>query len=243
MSHPQIVEAIESEFVPVVVYNNQKGKDEETLKEFGEPAWNFQVIRFLTESGADVIPRRDRIWTVAGVAARMVEALEKVNREVPTYLKALAGSAAVDKEGVAAFAMFCFWTGEQKLGGLEGVLTTEAGWLEGREVTWVSFDRAHLSFGALVDAAAEFECAQKVYTNNSADAERVAQSRLSVGDLTDEYRAARVSDQKRQLTGTLYQKMNLSPVQATKLNALIRTDVKAALKWLSPHQREQLKQS
>ena len=91
LTNATLVEAIENEFFPVLVYNNRKGGiDEELLRRFQEPAWNYQVIRFLNAAGHDVIPRKDRIWTTSGVASRMVEALEAANRPVPKYLKDLA---------------------------------------------------------------------------------------------------------------------------------------------------------
>ena len=66
LSDPLLVEAIESEFVPVVVYNNRgTGKDRELLERYREPAWNYQVIRFLNSEGKDIIPRKDRVWTKA----------------------------------------------------------------------------------------------------------------------------------------------------------------------------------
>ena len=89
LSHPQIVEAIETEFESVVVYNNRKGEDAAILKSFGEPAWNYQVIRFLSSKGEDIILRRDKIWTTEALAARMVEALETRGRPVPDYLNSL----------------------------------------------------------------------------------------------------------------------------------------------------------
>jgi hypothetical protein len=93
LTNPSLVEAIENEFYPVLVYNNRKGGlDEEVLNRFQEPAWNYQVIRFLNGEGRDVIPRRDRIWTTTGVATRLIEALETANRPVPGYLEALASA-------------------------------------------------------------------------------------------------------------------------------------------------------
>lgn len=91
LTNPTLVEAIENEFVPVLVYNNRKGgMDEKLLRRFQEPAWNYQVIRFLNGEGREVIPRKDRIWTTSGVASRMVEALEAANRPIPKYLEDLA---------------------------------------------------------------------------------------------------------------------------------------------------------
>jgi hypothetical protein len=90
LTNSSLVAAIENEFYPVLVYNNRKGgMDEQLLKRYSEPAWNYQVIRFLDAEGRDIIPRKDRIWTLSGVASRMIEALTVANRPVPEYLKAL----------------------------------------------------------------------------------------------------------------------------------------------------------
>ena len=91
LTDPSLIKAIENEFFPVLVYNNRKGgMDEQLLRRFNEPAWNYQVIRFLDAEGRDIIPRKDRIWTLSGVASRMIEALKVANRPVPKYLQDLA---------------------------------------------------------------------------------------------------------------------------------------------------------
>jgi hypothetical protein len=244
MSHPQIVEAIETEFVPVLVYNNRPGEDAALLQRFGEAAWNYQVLRFLDASGKDLIPRRDGVWTLDAIAARLTQALETAHREVPPYLRVLAGADAageVGEVGTAAFAMDCFWTGEVRFGGIPGVLSTEAGVLEGREVTLITFDRAALPFEQLVRQAVSFDCANKVYTTNPADAATVAETRLTVAPLTEAHRPPTRSDQKRQIADTPFASLSLSPTQATKVNPFARTDPTQALTWLSPGQRAEPK--
>ena len=85
-----MVRAIETEFIPMLVYNNRSsGMDLELLQRYREPAWNFQVIRFLDANGRDIIPRKDRVWTTRGVAKRMVKTLEILKRPGPDYLKDL----------------------------------------------------------------------------------------------------------------------------------------------------------
>lgn len=81
---------IETHFEPVAIYNNVKGKDAKILKDFNEPAWNYQVVRFISHDKKDIIARRDKINTIEGIAARMIQALEKKKREVPKELRALA---------------------------------------------------------------------------------------------------------------------------------------------------------
>ncbi len=93
LTNPSLVKAIETEFIPVLVYNNRSGgMDETLLKRYQEPSWNYQVIRFLNADGKDIVPRKDRIWTLSGVANRMIEALTAVDRPVPQYLTELAGA-------------------------------------------------------------------------------------------------------------------------------------------------------
>jgi len=93
LTNPNLVRAIEEEFIPMLVYNNRGGDmDRELLQRYREPAWNFQVIRFLDADGRDIIPRKDRVWTTRGVAKRMVKTLEVLKRPVPNYLEELAGT-------------------------------------------------------------------------------------------------------------------------------------------------------
>ncbi|MEM8954877.1 MAG: thioredoxin family (seleno)protein, partial [Verrucomicrobiota bacterium] len=142
----------------------------------------------------------------------------------------------------AAFAMFCFWTGEQKLGGLDGVVYTEAGWFEGREVTRVFYDPAVIPFDNLLKQAAAFRCADKVYTTTDSQQDITAsKSSLSTAPLTSSYRPAKASDQKRQLPGTPFAGLpSLNPTQLTKLNAFARTNPQEAQAWLSPLQLRSL---
>ena len=76
MSNPIVVEAIEDLFVPVLVYNNRKGQDKKMLDQFDEPSWNNPVVRYLDAGGDDLIARKDGVWSTAGTARRMRDALK-----------------------------------------------------------------------------------------------------------------------------------------------------------------------
>ncbi|MEM9399005.1 MAG: thioredoxin family protein, partial [Verrucomicrobiota bacterium] len=89
LSHPVIVKAMENEFIPLAIYNNAYGYDRKILERYKEPAWNFQVIRYLDHQGNDLIPRRDRIWTVPETAKRMNEALKAFGKPAPGYLQSV----------------------------------------------------------------------------------------------------------------------------------------------------------
>ena len=175
LSHPLVVEAIEEEFIPVVVYNNRStGNDAQWLARFNEPAWNYQVIRFLDKNARDLVPRKDGVWSVGGVVSRMIDALQASGRPVPKYLRTVAAVNDRSETSEAAFAMSCFWTGEYRLGGIEGVITTEAGWLDGREVTRVRFDKSQLSLDSLAHQGCPSEMCQEDLYPRGPDSSRLA---------------------------------------------------------------------
>ena len=92
MSHPKLVDVIETHFVPVAIRNNNrdpKSADTATLKKFEEPAWSYQVVRFIGGDEKDLIPRRSRPGDIQALAKQMIEALEVANRPVPPELKSL----------------------------------------------------------------------------------------------------------------------------------------------------------
>ena len=107
------------------------------------------------------------------------------------------------------------------------------------EVTMVKYDPEVISLPQLIASAEKVECANAVYVP-SADLASAKTSRLNVGTISG-YHTAPASDQKKQLGGTPAEKLQLSPAQATKVNAWIRNDVHKALGFLTPSQQGQLK--
>ncbi len=242
LTNPLLVEAIETLFIPVLVYNNRPGSnDQKWLQRYREPAWNFQVIRFLNSDGNDIIPRKDRVWSIGGVAGRMVEALRKVGRPIPKYLTSLMLEHDTANLGRIGFAMACFWTGEYQLGKVDGVVVTEAGWYDNREITLVTYHKKLITLDALINYAASVHCAQKVYPLPGS---KIAKNRFdSKPLLLEKYRPAKDSDQKKQLDNwpEIRNISNLTPMQATKINSLAPDNRALALQWLSPRQYGELK--
>lgn len=238
LSNPLLVEAIESEFTPLLIQNNKGGKDAEVLQRFGEPAWNYQVVRFLDSNAQDIIPRKDQVWDTDGIAQRMITTLIKAKRPVPAYLSALASEHSAGLKQ-AVFSMYCFWTGEMELGKIDGVITTEAGFMAGREVTSVRYDPTIVSLHQLIKEAEKVQCANALWVPET-DLEVAKASRLSIGMISG-YKTAPASDQKKQLEGTAAEKLTLSAAQATKVNAWIRSDAQKALAFLAPSQRAALR--
>ncbi len=215
LSDALLVEAIESEFTPLLIHNNKAGQDAEALKRFGEPAWNYPVVRFLNRAGQDIIPRRDQVWDTGGIATRMITTLEIANRIVPAYLRVLAHESSAQLQQ-AVYATACFWTGELRFGQVNGVITTEAGFANGQETVLLRYDPAQISLPQL-------------------DAEALNHGFTRLKKVAD-FRMAPVSDQKKQIEGTPFSRLSLSLGQATKVNAWVRVDEAKALSFLSPTQ-------
>ncbi len=144
LSHPLIVEAIETCFVPVCIFNNKGGKDAEALKIFGEPAWNNPVVRIVRADNQDVVLRMPNFNSSFQLLNGMRRALDLTGVPAPRYLELLEEELAAREAGLqtATFSMYCFWTGEGAFGAIPGVIETEPGYQDGKEVVKVQFDPA-----------------------------------------------------------------------------------------------------
>ncbi|MCB9306557.1 MAG: thioredoxin family protein [Lewinellaceae bacterium] len=144
LSHPLIVEAIETYFVPVCIYNNKGGSDAAALKRFGEPAWNNPVVRIVRADYSDVVPRMGDFSSSHQIVAGMRQALALTGTATPRYLELLEEELLARESGLetATFSMYCFWSGEGTFGAIAGVVETEPGFQDGHEVVRVQFNPA-----------------------------------------------------------------------------------------------------
>lgn len=144
LSHPLVVEAIESLFVPVCIFNNKGGKDGEALKRFNEPGWNNPVVRIVRNDYKDIVLRMPNFNSSLQLVNGMRRALALTGTAVPQYLELLEEEFAAREAGLetATFSMYCFWSGESTFGSLPGVLETEPGFQDGKEVVRVQFNPA-----------------------------------------------------------------------------------------------------
>ena len=74
LKKPPLVEAIEDLFVPLAIYNNKRGHDEEVLAIYKEPAWNNPVLRVVDAEGKSIIDRLSGQYTPYSV----VQYIQKV---------------------------------------------------------------------------------------------------------------------------------------------------------------------
>jgi hypothetical protein len=142
LTHPLIVEAIEDLFVPLCVYNNKKGADAKVLEQYNEPAWNNPVVRIVNTDGKDLTQRMPDFRSQAAMVQGMTMALKAAGKTPPAYLDLLEEELSARERGLdtATFSMYCFWSGEGTFGEIPGVVETEPGFQDGKEVVKVVFD-------------------------------------------------------------------------------------------------------
>ena len=108
LGHPLVIEAAEDLFLPVCIYNNTEGDhDAEVRERYGEPAWNYPVVRVVDPQGEDLIERVADRWNLDGMTDALVTGLGADEREVPAWLGLLRAEAAGHHRGVetAVFGM------------------------------------------------------------------------------------------------------------------------------------------
>jgi hypothetical protein len=240
LSQPLIVEAVESLFVPIAIYNNINGPDSKVLKSFGEPSWNNPVVRLMAYDRKELVPRLSGDFSKLGLVTSMVNSLENNNQIVPNYLRLLieelmAGVSGTDK---AVFAMKCFWSGEEALGGIDGVISTNPGFMKGYEVVKVEYDPDLISYNDLLNKAKHDQVATHVFVKDGIQknvAEKVV-GKSSVSDISD-FRPD--SDPKHYLSQTIYKYIPMTSLQASRVNAAIGSG-RSPDEYLSPRQLELL---
>lgn len=238
LSHPQIVEAIETLFVPVAIFNNKKGKDAAVLKMYNEPSWNNPVVRIVDAKKKNIVNRVSGNYSALGIVHAMVFALQKEEKEIPTYLSLLKQSLEAEESGTetATFSMYCFWTGEKKLGSVDGVLETQPGFMNGREVVEVKYNPVLISYENLVKEAKQASCASHVYTENK-NQTSVAEKVVGKNSASKKSRFRMDKDPKYYLSKSIYRFIPMTQFQATKVNVKIGNG-QSPDEYLSPRQLE-----
>lgn len=203
MEHPLIVEAIESYFVPLAIYNNKGGADKAILDKFGEPAWNNPVIRIINAKGKDLSERGNGKYDLKSFVPFLRRAIMQTNNVVPQYIQLLEDEVTAEKEEVI-LQMYCFWTGEKELGMIPGVVNTQAGFSNGSEVVKVEFDKNKTTTDDIVKRGKKSGVADAVVPQNL----NKSSFRLD-------------NDLHYYLKNSAYASIPMLKIQATKVNSLI----------------------
>ena len=163
LSDPLIVEAIESHFIPLCIYNNVKGHDRKILERYNEPTWNNPVARVVDKGGIDITDRLAGNYSKQGVLDLIVEGIQHQGLPIPTYINHMQTAyGAVDTEELVV-GMYCFWSGEKAMAQIPGVVETQAGFMNGREVVVLKYDKDKISGPSIISKARAAKCADIVY--------------------------------------------------------------------------------
>ena len=229
LSHPLIVEAIETCFVPLCIYNNKTGHDADVLKKYHEPAWNNPVVRIVDNKGADLVPRQPNFASMAATVTTINQGILKAGREVPGYMALLQTETESAESGhvsEAYFSMYCFWSGEKEIGGIDGVLATEAGFMHGKEVVRVTYRDDKVKLADLYTRAKSRGCADDVYGPINKD------NKIAVKP-SGHYR--KDEQDKYYVHGSPYRYVPMTELQKTRVNRALGTGRNPG-EFLSPRQ-------
>jgi len=219
LSHPLMVELIENEFVPLAIFNNKGGSDRKVLEKYNEPAWNNPVVRILDAKGANLANRIAAKYSATSVLAEIKKTLKTQDRNIPKYVELLEQELLGAQNGTeeAVLSMYCFWSGEAHLGQQDGVLSTEPGFANGKEVVKVKFDPTLLSKAELASHGAKAKChIEMEHGKFGAD-----------------------KDPQYYLKKSRYKYLPLSEGQRTKINSALSQQMDPD-EYLSPQQKEWL---
>ncbi len=221
LSDPLLVEAIENSFVPLAIFNNEGGKDRVVLNKYKEPSWNNPVVRIVDEKGDNVVPRVAGNYSAYGLFQAMKQSFVKRGEQLPAYLQLHGQELEARKMNSVAdthFKMYCFWSGERHLGGVEGVLSTRSGFMGGHEVVKVKYDKRKISLEKLQEHARSGSC--------------------SAIEDNGKYRASS-KDIHYYLLNSDYRYVPLSELQKTKINAALgKGEAQKGFNMLSPKQQK-----
>lgn len=236
LSHPFIVEAIESHFIPLVIYNNKGGDDAKVLKHYREPSWNNPVVRIVDENGENITPRLSGNYSKSGVVELIINGMVKSNQLPPEYLNLFNEELLYQKSDnkELTLSMYCFWTGEKEIGKLPGVFKTAAGFMNGREIVQVEYDPNLISEKQLISSANKSKCADQVYTNDK-EVSKTAQKIVGKNNVAKTSKLRYDKDQKYYLKKSKYASVPMTAYQSMKVNSMIGSGMNPE-EVLSPRQ-------
>lgn len=237
LTHPLIVEMIENEFVPLAIHNNKGGKDAEILNHYGEPSWNNPVARIVDSKGKDRINRIASTYTPEGLVKAMNTALLKRNNKIPGYAELLEQEFS-SSTAEAVLGMYCFWSGEKHIGNLNGVISTEAGFMGGHEVVKIKYDPSITNATSISRSSKKVKCADLAFTDDRTEKKELKKTLGQETKPISSYRKDK--EDKYYLSKSKYRYVPMTSSQATKINSYLAQGLDAN-HWLSPKQAALIK--
>lgn len=233
LKNPLIVEAIETYFTPLAIFNNKSGQDAEILKKYNEPAWNNPVCLIVDKSGSELLPRLSNHYSEGSVVRYIRKGIDASNQLVPKYIQIIEQEYnAIKKELV--LEMHCFWTGEKHVAEIPGVVSTMPGFSNGKEVVKVEFDASLTDEKKIITAAKKSNIAEAVHVNESG--KKIFKDQNIVVKNLQKFTPDK--DIHYYLKNSDYTNVPMSKAQASRANSLLGQGLEATI-ILSPRQIDQ----
>jgi len=235
LSHPLIVEAIESYFIPLAIHNNKSGKDQIALDYFKEPSWNNPVVRIVHPDLSPLVDRLSGNYTAFGLVAKITAALLKSGHKIPDYLNLLEEELMAKALGTekAFLGMYCFWSGEKNYAQLDGVIGTRAGFINGAEVVEVKYNPNKISLEQIIAHGKKSNNADRIYVDNTnvSNIKNIDIKHVKLGEFKVD------PELKYYLFNSLYKYVPMSELQTTRINKFL-SENRNPDHLLSPNQKK-----
>jgi hypothetical protein len=251
-SHPLIVEAADSLFT--TVFNKDEDYSCSASRSASRKSRRTRV-GFFDELGIEIGQSLSAdMLTRAGIAEAMIATLEACDQPVPVpkYLRLLydeeRGRIKPGPLGLpvpcyhrAVFGMDDSTLGEVEFAGLEGVISTRAGFVTRQKVVEVIYDRGRLSFGSVIHYALKHRIGDIIYyqTNDERISALIEIKRVKESPEVTEFLGIIQldKDSKRALRKSPLRFVPLTDLQATRANRLAHLNrFDEAMHLLSPRQ-------
>jgi copper chaperone CopZ len=231
MGHFLIKELIETYFIPLAIYNNKSGYDAEVLKKFNETSWNNPVVHITNHEGKDILPIFHGQYSEGQMITYIRKAMQANGKLIPKYLQLLEEEYTAQKSELT-LEMYCFWSGEKNIGSQDGVIYTEAGFSNGKEVVKVTYDKSKINAASIIKNAKATGNADAIHTNDPTLLSLAKQNNISVKK-PNTYR--KDNEVHYYLYHSKYHKLELTPMQATRINSALAQG-QSPEDYLSPRQ-------
>jgi hypothetical protein len=234
-SHPLIVEAADSLFT--TVFNND---EDYSCSASRSPSGKSRRTRvgFFDELGKEIGQSLSAdMLTRAGIAEAMIATLERCDQPVPKYLLLLYDEERGRiKPGPFGLPVPCYHRavfgmddstllGEVEFAGLEGVISTRAGFVTRQKVVEVIYDWGRLCFGSVIHYALQRKIGDIIYyqTNDERIAALIEIERVKESSKVTEFlgNIQLDNDSKRALRRSPLRFFPLTELQATRANRLV----------------------
>jgi hypothetical protein len=256
LTHPLIVEAVESLFVTV--------NSEIDLEVPGSPV--CATVQILDEKGTPLLPhiggdlllRRNMVVVVE----LLVKSLTKCSIEVPKYLQLLleeeSGRSEVLPSGkrrkldrIAIFGVSDYHVIEAKFANAAGVLNIQAGLYKGRQVLQVTYASRVTSFDSLLRYALSSNFATSIYYQSQDEfvvarsvCDQLRRSYHIIGKIEDSSLINNVVDGRSGIRKTALRYVPMTSLQKVHANKLVHEGLfNEASHLLSPRQAEKMMRS